>query len=309
MGPAWAFAFPVTAVSAADAQPGTGPWDTGRVTKQASITVSTFNVNGIRAAHRRGLLEWLAQDAPDVLLLQEVRAPEELTAKLLGSGWRVYEHASQLKGRAGVAVALNETFDWGEEPVVRKGLPPHGEETPADSGRWIEVEVVLDRPLTLVSTYLHSGQVGTEKQTAKMEHLPRVGARLEQLRRREEEHGEHALVAGDFNVVRSPLDVKNWKGNHNKTSGVLDEEIAFLNRWVEQGWSDIARQLAGETQGPYTWWSWRGKAFDNDAGWRIDYQYVTRALASRASGAWVVRAPSYDRRLSDHAPLSVSYRV
>lgn len=280
------------------------------MTTQTSLTVTTLNVNGIRAAHRRGLMEWLAEDTPDVLLLQEVRAPAGLTAKLLGPGWQVYTHASEIKGRAGVAVALSDGFDWGAaEPVVRYGLDPEGQETPVDSGRWIEVDVVVDQPLTLVSAYFHSGQVGTEKQTAKMSHFRLIEERLEQLRQREEKAGHHALVAGDFNVVRSELDIKNWKGNYNKSSGVLDEEMDYLNRWVDRGWADVTRDVIGERPGPYTWWSWRGKAFDNDAGWRIDYQYVTRALAAKAASARVVRAPSYDRRLSDHAPLTVSYRL
>ena len=116
-------------------------------------------------------------------------------------------------------------------------------------------------------------------------------------------------MCGDFNVVRTHKDIKNWKGNHNKTSGVLDIEIAYLDRWMNGKWVDVSRHLNGDAQGPYTWWSWRGKAFDNDAGWRIDYQLATPALAGAASDAGTDRDPTYDTRISDHAPVVVDYDV
>ena len=98
-------------------------------------------------------------------------------------------------------------------------------------------------------------------------------------------------MAGDLNVVRSERDIKNWKPNHNKIAGVMDEEIAHLEGWFSSGWVDASRRPRGdEEQGPYTWWSQRGKAFDNNAGWRIDYQVITPALAERA------RSVAVDRR-------------
>ena len=114
-------------------------------------------------------------------------------------------------------------------------------------------------------------------------------------------------MAGDLNVVRSERDIKNWKPNHNKIAGVMDEEIAHLENWFSAGWVDVARSLAPDEQGPYTWWSQRGKAFDNDAGWRLDYQVATPRLAARALSAVVDRAASYDERWSDHAPLVIEY--
>ena len=102
---------------------------------------------------------------------------------------------------------------------------------------------------------------------------------------------------------------KNWKPNHNKRAGVLDEEIAFLNQWVDEGWRDTVRDLAGDVQGPYSWWSWRGQAFVNNAGWRIDYQYATPALGERARSFKIGRADEYAERFSDHAPVSVTYDI
>ncbi len=91
--------------------------------------------------------------------------------------------------------------------------------------------------------------------------------------------GRLAVVAGDLNIAHRNVDIKNWKGNL-KSAGFLPEERAYVDRWLDElGWHDLGRELGGEGPGPYTWWSWRGKAFDNDSGWRIDYQLATPALA------------------------------
>ena len=271
-----------------------------------------MNLNGIRAAVRRGFLEWLAEESPDVLLLQEVRAEEELAQTLLGDAWDAHFNASELKGRAGVGIAVRKdssqvALNSGE---VKKGL----EQAEPDwhSGRWIETEVETAGGATvrLASAYFHAGQVGTEKQDRKMEHLDALTVRLSQMLADSlESCGPHALVGGDFNVVRGQSDLKNFKSNHNKRSGVLDSEMVYLNDWVEQGWVDTVRELAGEVQGPYSWWSWRGKAFDNDAGWRIDYHYATPTLGAGAQNYSIFRAPSWDARFSDHAPVTVTYRI
>jgi len=249
-------------------------------------------------------------------LAQEVRASEEITSELFGDDWQVAVNASQLKGRAGVAVAVRKSSPWYLADSQADTVPV---EVPQDGGRWLEALLTRenqggkeDAQLRVISAYFHSGEVGTEKQDHKMAHLERIGKRLEQLMNAEtssENTEPLVLVAGDFNVVHTELDIKNWKPNHNKRAGVLDEEIAFLDRWREQGWVDVARTLAGQVQGPYSWWSWRGKAFDNDAGWRIDYQLATPALAALARTQQVDRAAAYDQRFSDHAPVVVSYEI
>jgi len=260
---------------------------------------------------------WLEQANPDVVLAQEVRASEEITQELFGDEWQVAVNASQLKGRAGVAVAVRKSSPWHLEDSKADTVPV---EVPQDGGRWLEALLVKenetgggeDARLRVLSAYFHSGEVGSEKQDHKMAHLERIGHRLEQLMSRgtsSENTKPLVLVAGDFNVVHTERDIKNWKPNHNKRAGVLDEEIAFLDRWREQGWVDVVRTLAGEVQGPYSWWSWRGKAFDNDAGWRIDYHLATPRLAEAARSQQVDRAAAYDQRFSDHAPVVVTYEI
>ncbi|GAA1153795.1 exodeoxyribonuclease-3 [Nesterenkonia sandarakina] len=266
--------------------------------------IASVNVNGIRAAHRKGMGEWLADREIDILALQEVRANEEILTKLVGEmtapeTWHVHEYEAADKGRAGVAIISRKP------PIAtRRGI---GEGHPEDDGRWIEADYELGdgSTLTVVSVYVHSGEVGSPKQDHKMRFLQYMTEYLPQLAQRT----DHLLVMGDLNVGHRELDIKNWKGNV-KNSGFLPEERAYFDAYFgELGFRDVARDLAGEIDGPYTWWSYRGKAFDNDTGWRIDYHMATPALAELAGNLKVDRAQDYSLRWSDHAPLVVDYQL
>ena len=121
--------------------------------------------------------------------------------------------------------------------------------------------------------------------------------------------GRYAVLTGDLNVAHTVDDLKNWKGNRGK-AGFLPAEQAVLDEWVDGlGFVDVHRRLHGPGPGPYTWWSWRGKAFDTDAGWRIDYQLASAPLAALAVSAEVGRAATYAQRWSDHAPVGVRYAL
>ena len=259
-----------------------------------TVRIATVNVNGIRAAYRRGMAEWLAPRGVDLLCLQEVRAPDKITRELLDEDvWDVRHAEAAAKGRAGVAIATRrDAFDGALLPTAsRVGI---GEEYFDDSGRWIENDLTLPNgeTLTLVSAYVHSGEVDTPKQADKYRFMDAMLTRLPRLA----EGSDHVLVVGDLNVGHTERDIKNWKGNV-KNAGFLPEERAYFDRFF------------GDVPGPYTWWSYRGKAFDTDAGWRIDYHMATPGLAARAGSATVDRAASYDVRFSDHAPLVVDYRL
>ena len=130
-------------------------------------------------------------------------------------------------------------------------------------------------------------------------------SRLTELR----DDGRHVVFTGDLNVAHREADLKNWKGNIG-CAGFLPEEQAYFDNWYDElGWVDVVRAAFPEEAGPYSWWSYRGKAFDNDAGWRIDYQIVNPQLAKLAQNPRVDRAPSYDTRWSDHAPVVVDYDI
>lgn len=271
-----------------------------------SLAIATVNVNGIRAAARKGLNEWLKTTEAEIITFQEVRAPENLVPDLIGAEYEVIAHESRLKGRAGVAIAVKNSFAGADIANARIGLK--GLDTDAHSGRWLEVdlesELFAGMTITLISMYMHSGNVEKPQSMAdKYEMLEASLARIKEL----SEMGNQIILTGDLNIAHTELDIKNWKGNL-KTAGFLPEERAYIDRFIaEGGLVDVHRTLSGEVNGPYTWWSQRGKAFDNDAGWRIDYQLATKAIAERARQAKVDRALSYDSRFSDHAPLVVTY--
>lgn len=259
------------------------------------LRVCSVNVNGVRAAARRGGVQWLTDNPHDIVLMQEVRANDEQLAEAVAElGYSHVAHApSSQAGRSGVAVLSHAPLR-----DVRVGL---GEQF-TDAGRW--VEATADTPLgevTVVSVYVHTGEAETPKQDEKYEFLKAMGARLDELQEQ-----TSVLVAGDFNIAHTERDIRNAKGNRGK-AGFLPEEQEHLSRWLDSGWVDLGRAHAGDVDGPYTWWTWRGQAFDRDVGWRIDYMFTTPGLAETMSEYQVGRAPSYAERWSDHAPVSATF--
>jgi exodeoxyribonuclease-3 len=151
--------------------------------------------------------------------------------------------------------------------------------------------------------YAHKGEAGAPKQEEKYRFLDVVRVRMAELGA----DGRHVVVCGDFNIAHREVDLKNWKGNV-ANAGFLPQERAWMDGLLGEGdFVDVHRSRVGDVPGPYTWWSWRGKAFDLDSGWRIDYQLVTPGFASRAVKAEVDRAPSYAERWSDHAAVVIEY--
>ena len=269
------------------------------------LKVATINVNGIRAAFKNGMAGWLSENTDiDVFALQEVRAETKDLVDLFEANppakgkWFFAHDAASAKGRAGVAI-VSKT-----EPIaVRTTLGPDSFDS---AGRWLEADFkVGSKIVTVISTYVHSGEVDTPKQVEKYKFLKAMQERMAEL----VADGGYAVVVGDLNVGHTELDIKNWKGNL-KNAGFLPEERAYFDTFMNaQGWVDIGRASHPGEPGPYTWWSYRGKAFDTDAGWRIDYHLATPKLAAKASNYKVHRAPSYDTRWTDHSPVVVDYSV
>jgi exodeoxyribonuclease-3 len=269
------------------------------------LSVVTVNVNGVRAAARRGGLEWLAAAGADVVCLQEVRATQDQLAAELAAAGLDHLHVAHTEaaslGRAGVAV-----LTLAPHAAVRIGP---GTDEFATAGRWIEVDVeTADGSLTAVSTYVFTGEVAdAARQAEKYRFLDAIQSRLGALAARSAAGLGESVVCGDLNVAHTQMDIKNWRGNRGK-AGFLEDERAYLTRWRDElGFTDLGRALGGDGPGPYTWWSWRGRGFDTDGGWRIDYQLATPRLAARAVKADVGKAASYAARWSDHAPLTVTF--
>ncbi len=274
------------------------------------LRIASVNVNGVRAAMRKGMAGWLATAAPDIVTLQEVRAQDEHLAEFFPD-WNVVHDPATAKGRAGVAI-LSRTPATAARTVF-------GADDFDSAGRWLEGDFLLgDLPFTVVSAYVHTGEVDTPKQDEKWKYLDAFTKRLGELN----SAGALALVTGDLNVGHRELDIKNWRGNR-KNAGFLPRERAYFDRFFGEAgatvtgvdgttgpglsWIDVGRRFHGEIDGPYTWWSQRGQAFDNDTGWRIDYHMATPALAERVVDYRVDRAASYAERWSDHAPVVVDY--
>jgi exodeoxyribonuclease-3 len=273
------------------------------------LRIATVNVNGVRAAYRKGMGEWLAPRSIDILALQEVRAETDDLTALLGPEWDVLHDPATAKGRAGVALASRRKAE-----IHRVTFGPDDFDS---AGRWLEADYDVDGTIvTVVSTYVNSGEADTPKQVEKYKFLDAMVERLPKLA----EHNPLSLVVGDLNVGHRTLDIKNWKGNV-KRAGFLPEERAYFDRFLGAegdegynagagfGWVDVGRRWAGEVPGPYTWWSQRGQAFDTDTGWRIDYHLATPALAEKVVSYTIDRAAAYDQRWSDHAPVVVDYAV
>ena len=264
------------------------------------MIVTTINVNGVRAAVRerspenRGLLHWLDQTAADVVCLQETRADDDqlitALAPALDAGWQLASAQAHLKGRSGVAVLSRTPF-----AAVRIGLADFEEH-----GRYLEVD--LHDGTTVGSVYVHTGEAGTDRQVEKERFMAGLAARMAELAA----DGRDAVLCGDWNIAHTEHDIKAWKANVRK-AGFLPGERQWLTDLTESGWVDVVRRAHPDRPGPYSWWSWRGKAFDNDAGWRIDYHLATQGLAARTRAARVEKPAAYALRWSDHAPVTVEF--
>jgi exodeoxyribonuclease-3 len=251
--------------------------------------------------------DWLKKSTADVLALQEVRASKADLDELFdehgglainGGKWHILHDEASAKGRAGVALVSKVPATQSKVSLGAKDFD--------SAGRWLEgVFKVGSKAVTVVSCYVHSGEVDTPKQVEKFKFLEAMQSRMAKLTKEQ----ALALVVGDLNVGHTELDIKNWKGNI-KNAGFLPEERAYFDTLMgKQGWVDIGRAAHPNKPGPYTWWSYRGKAFDTDAGWRIDYHLATPALAKVSGKYKVHRAPSYDARWTDHSPVTVEYAV
>jgi len=265
------------------------------------VIVTTINVNGIRAAVKErstdnlGLLAWLKTTRADVVCLQETRADDaqlaDALAPAIADGWHLASAAPHVKGRNGVGVLSRTPFD-----DIRIGC---GETEFEAHGRYLEVDTA---GVTIASVYFPTGEAQTDRQLEKERFMAAVAARMAQLLAADRE----AVLCGDWNIAHTEADIKNWKGNLKK-AGFLPQERQWLSDVLATGWVDAVRQMHPGVAGPYAWWSWRGQAFDNDAGWRIDYHLVTPGLAARVVSAGTERPAAYALRWSDHAPVTVEF--
>ncbi len=251
------------------------------------MRITTWNVNGIRAAIRKGFGEIVEQVAPDVLLLQEVRAlPDQIPAEWVNpDGWHVHWHPAEKKGYSGTAILSRRPIE-----ILGTGLDKDDSE-----GRI--VRALIDG-VEVVSVYLPSGSSSEDRQRVKDAWLEEFTPWADGLKRKR----RPVIMGGDFNIAHTEQDIFYAKSNE-KTSGFLPHEREWMGDLIAGGWRDFVRNHYGDRQGPYSWWSNRGRARELDRGWRIDYLIGNTAAARRFKTADICREGGMT--VSDHAPVSI----
>ena len=253
------------------------------------MRIITANLNGIRAAARKGFYHWLRRQKADVVCLQELKAQvDQLTdAVFWPPSFNCYYHPAEKKGYSGVGIYCRQDPD-----EVREGI---GWDWFDHEGRWIEARY---GNLSVVSLYLPSGSSSEQRQQVKFQVMDRLLPYLVAQR----ESGREMIICGDWNIAHKKEDLKNWRGNQ-KNSGFLPEERAWMDELFGPAGFVDAFRVVNQEPDQYTWWSNRGAAWEKNVGWRIDYQVVTPAIAGKVRAASIYKA----KRFSDHAPLIMDY--
>lgn len=248
------------------------------------MKIVTYNVNGIRAAVRKGLVNWLKATDADLVALQEVKATLAQIDRAMFEdlGYQVYWFPAEKPGYSGVAILSRHPPRHVEYGC---GVPVYDYE-----GRIIRADFDM---LSLMSIYVPSGTMGDIRQAFKMEYLADFQDYVDNLRKTV----PNLVISGDYNICHQAIDIHNPKGNAN-TSGFLPEERAWIGGFIENGFVDSFRYFNQEPH-HYTWWSQRPGCRERNLGWRIDYHLVTEPLKERLRRAVILPEAKH----SDHCPV------
>lgn len=249
--------------------------------------ILSYNVNGIRSATKKGLLDWIKAVDPDIICFQEMKAhTADLEAALREpEGYHAYWHSAEKKGYSGVGI-------WSKEKPrhVEVGC---GMEVYDREGRVLRADF---DGYSVISLYLPSGTSGEERQALKEEFmrdfLVYVQGLLKEI--------PNLIISGDYNICHKPIDIHDPVGN-KKSSGFLPHEREWLSAFMDIGMVDSFR-LFNQEPHQYTWWSQRANSRERNKGWRIDYQLVSQALAEHCR-AHVIYP---DAKHSDHAAIELT---
>ncbi len=258
---------------------------------EAMKSIISWNVNGIRAAEKKGFLEWLAAESPDVLCLQETKAHKgqvspELGDPVLPDGrkWKSWWSSAKKAGYSGTAIYSKE------EPldVRNMGIPEFD-----DEGR---VTMAEYPGAVVISAYFPNSQEAGARLGYKLDFCAAMKETCDSLVSK----GKNVILCGDYNIAHKPIDLANPKTNE-KNPGYLPEERAWMDEFIGAGWVDTFRRFCSEG-GHYSWWSYRFKAREKNIGWRIDYACVNPGFAP-AVGESVILKDVYG---SDHCPVKIT---
>ncbi|NEN22047.1 exodeoxyribonuclease III [Cryomorpha ignava] len=254
------------------------------------LKIISYNVNGIRAAIKKGLLEWLEAENPDIFLVQETKAkPEQIdSAAFEALGYNSYFHSAEKPGYSGVAIFSKQKADFLKAGCGIEKYDSEGRVLRADFGN-----------LTVISTYFPSGSSGDHRQEFKMEFLNDFNTFADELIRERPK----LVISGDYNICHKAIDIHNPVSNKN-SSGFLPEERAWVSQFLEKGFVDSFR-VSHEEPHKYTWWTYRFSARKKNLGWRIDYHLISEDLKSSLSNASILS----DAFHSDHCPVLLELNI
>lgn len=253
------------------------------------MKIISYNVNGIRAAIKKGFIDWLATNPADIICLQEIKAEKENVnfEDIEKLGYKTYWFSAQKKGYSGVAI-----FTKIKPTEVFYG---NGIEQSDFEGRVIRADFGKD--ISLINAYFPSGTSGDERQTYKYQWLKEFEQYLNELGKKRK-----LIIVGDYNIAHTEIDIHDPKGNKN-SSGFLPEERNWMTEFLNKKFVDTYRFKNPETTGGYSWWSQRFPSVRlQNKGWRIDYICVSKGLEKNIQEAHIFPNVKH----SDHCPIFVS---
>jgi exodeoxyribonuclease-3 len=250
------------------------------------VRILSWNVNGLRAVHKKGFLDWFLAERPDILCLQETKATEDQVPPELKDveGYRSYFTSPERKGYSGAA-----TYAGMEPEAVKKGFgvkrfDAEGRTLVADFGDFV-----------LFNVYFPNGKASNERLEYKMDFYDAFLKHVNGLRKA----GGNVIVCGDVNTAHKEIDLTRPKENQH-VSGFLPEERAWIDEFLASGFIDTFRMFNGEPD-QYTWWDYKTRARDRNVGWRLDYFFVSESLRDRVKDAFILS----DVMGSDHCPVGI----
>jgi exodeoxyribonuclease-3 len=254
------------------------------------MKIITANVNGIRAAEKKGFFNWIKIQNADIVCVQEIKAQEnQLDSRFYPKGIHTYYKPAQRKGYSGTGIYCKKKPD--------KIIFSPWEDINFE-GRFIQADFAN---LSIISIYIPSGSSKELRQKYKIDFInDRFMPYLQNL----QQDNRRYIICGDINIVHKKRDIKNFNANKNR-SGCLPEEREWMDKLFNKvGFIDAFREI-NQDENQYTWWSNRGQAWQNNTGWRIDYQITSKNLKGTVQSASIYK----DERFSDHAPLIIDYKL
>ncbi len=257
------------------------------MTNMAEFNIISYNLNGIRAATKKGLLDWVTEYGADVYCFQETKAHlDQLTeAQKSPEGYHGYFYSAEKKGYSGVAI-----YSKKEPNHVEMGC---GIDFIDEEGRVLRAD--FDK-FSVISLYAPSGTSGDHRQSVKEEFMKVWPQYIQNVRK----DFPNLLISGDYNIAHTEMDIHDPVGN-KKNSGYLPHERQWLTDLLESGWVDTFRYIHPDARDEYSWWSYRTRAREKNKGWRIDYHLASQELMRYVADAAILQGVVH----SDHCPIKV----